>query len=209
MPESESKRARILEAAFALCQERGVVNARMDDVATRARVSKGTLYRFFASKEDLFLATLIESYEQSLRWVGPALEPGADPASALEKLLDGLCQVLADVGPKRGVYDQAWGVVASDGALEARLHDFLRRFHAERVREISQIIASGQQAGVFRGEPSPTAVAETIGAMLSGFIYRAPFDAEATRPDALRECFDMLVRAVLLPHAAPGEEGPR
>ena len=59
----DEKRARILEAALTLCERSGIEGARMDEVAALAQVSKGTLYNFFESKEDLFLATLIDSYQ--------------------------------------------------------------------------------------------------------------------------------------------------
>ena len=90
----ESKRARILDAALQICQRSGVASARMDDVAALARVSKGTLYRFFESKEDLFLATIIDSYERGLRIVDGRLEEQGDPRQRLDRLLQGLTEVL-------------------------------------------------------------------------------------------------------------------
>jgi AcrR family transcriptional regulator len=44
----------ILEAAIAVFGERGFARARLDDVARRAGVSKGTLYLYFRSKDALF-----------------------------------------------------------------------------------------------------------------------------------------------------------
>ena len=48
----DPRRRRILDAALAVCEERGVHAARMEEVAALAQVSKGTLYRFFESKEE-------------------------------------------------------------------------------------------------------------------------------------------------------------
>ena len=79
-PRSEpdlDRRARILEAALEVCQRHGVEGARMEEVAARAGVSKGTLYRYFENKEELLLATVIDSYQQNL----PLFDAGADPAS--------------------------------------------------------------------------------------------------------------------------------
>jgi AcrR family transcriptional regulator len=42
--------------------ERGFAATRLDDVARRAGVSKGTLYLYFDSKEDLFKAVIREGY---------------------------------------------------------------------------------------------------------------------------------------------------
>src|SRR6188508_718730 len=51
----------ILEAALAAFAERGFAAARMDDIAERARVSKGTIYLYFESKEAVFRALIQET----------------------------------------------------------------------------------------------------------------------------------------------------
>lgn len=44
----------ILDAALAVFTEKGFSNARLDDIAARAGVSKGTLYLYFSDKEEIF-----------------------------------------------------------------------------------------------------------------------------------------------------------
>jgi len=198
---SAAKRARILEAALTLCERRGAHAARMEEVAALARVSKGTLYRFFASKEDLFLAALIDSYQQGL---GAMSDAGSDgPEERLVAAIDGLRQVLAAVAPRAAVLYQAWGVVAGVPEYESRLHDFLRDFHRARRGEFVETILEGQRKGVFRTDVSAEVVASGIGALLSGFIYRAAFDPIAASGDALRACFDTLVLEPLRADPAP------
>ena len=51
---SEQRRRAILDAALDVFSEAGFASARLDDVATRAGVAKGTIYLFFKDKEDLF-----------------------------------------------------------------------------------------------------------------------------------------------------------
>jgi AcrR family transcriptional regulator len=48
----------IIAAALDLFVERGFATTRLDDVAARAGVSKGTLYLYFENKEDLFKAVV-------------------------------------------------------------------------------------------------------------------------------------------------------
>lgn len=50
----------ITAAALELFVERGFANARLEDVAARAGISKGTLYLYFANKEELFKAVVRE-----------------------------------------------------------------------------------------------------------------------------------------------------
>lgn len=54
--DKESKRHQIVCSAKALFAERDFFRVKMDDVAQRAGVAKGTLYIYFSTKEELFLA---------------------------------------------------------------------------------------------------------------------------------------------------------
>ncbi len=57
---SEEKRLAILEAAKGVFLERGYVAASMAEVSARVGGSKQTLYSYFASKEELFVAVMLE-----------------------------------------------------------------------------------------------------------------------------------------------------
>lgn len=54
----EARPAELTAAALDLFVERGFAATKLDDVAARAGVSKGTLYLYFASKEELFKAVI-------------------------------------------------------------------------------------------------------------------------------------------------------
>jgi AcrR family transcriptional regulator len=66
-------RARILAAASEAFAERGV-EAQMDDVAVRAGLGVGTLYRHFATKEALMVALMQRKFEQILEVVRRGIE---------------------------------------------------------------------------------------------------------------------------------------
>jgi AcrR family transcriptional regulator len=50
----EARPTQILDAAFHEFGERGLAGARLDDIAKRAQVAKGTIYLYFPNKEALF-----------------------------------------------------------------------------------------------------------------------------------------------------------
>lgn len=195
------KRERILDAAYQVCASRGVDGARMEEVASLARVSKGTLYRFFESKEQLLLATILDSYEQFLPLFDAGTDPRADAGQRLGALLHGMTEILAAVAPRMNVHYQAWGLVAKQPELKRRLYDFLRGFHAERAQTLERTVREGQRAGLFRADADVEGFAEGIQALLSGFLYRATFDPERATPALLRRSFDGLVRNALLVEA--------
>jgi len=60
----QDKRREILDAAELIFTTRGFAAARMDDIAETAGVAKGTLYLYFASKQELFVSLLEERTEE-------------------------------------------------------------------------------------------------------------------------------------------------
>jgi TetR/AcrR family transcriptional regulator len=60
----EARPGELLAAALELFVEKGFAATRADEVARRAGVSKGTLFLYFASKEELFKAVVRENISQ-------------------------------------------------------------------------------------------------------------------------------------------------
>ncbi len=61
--EKRGKRERILKAAAALLARHPLEDISMDQIARRAGVAKGTLYIYFATREELFLEIHRQDYE--------------------------------------------------------------------------------------------------------------------------------------------------
>jgi len=204
------KRARILDAAFRVCERSGDEGARMEEVAALARVSKGTLYHFFESKQDLFLATLIDSYESSLQIIDIKGEAESDehPRVRLDRIFDGMSRILSANAVRMNVHYQAWGVIAGDARRKERLFGFLRAFHTARADEIKSLVENGQAAGDFAAEASARSISDAVGALLSGFLYRSTFDPMGASPEALRACFAAVIEVPLASarRADPGSD---
>lgn len=78
---------KMLEAAAQLFGTHRFHEVRMEDVAAEAGVAKGTLYRYFNDKEELYLALLTRSSKQFVRSVEEAVAEGAGAVSRLEALV--------------------------------------------------------------------------------------------------------------------------
>lgn len=179
----EERPQQIIDAAFAIFSERGLAAARLDDIAKRAGLSKGTIYLYFPSKEDLFrevvrkkIVTRIEEREQ-------AFLGSADPAS---EVLDGFMR-------------HYWTFMRSPEfgpmfrLVHAEIRNFpdLAAFYAEEViarshRLIEKLIERGRASGEFRDiEPRVAArmIASTFVMHGVWCTHREHFPAVATRSD--------------------------
>ena len=63
-PNQAARRARVLDAALALATEGGYDAVQMRDVASRASVALGTIYRYFSSKDHLLAACQLETWRE-------------------------------------------------------------------------------------------------------------------------------------------------
>ena len=61
--EKEHRREEIISSAEKVFFEKGLQTATMDEIAERAELGKSTLYLYYKSKEDLYLAVLLRGTE--------------------------------------------------------------------------------------------------------------------------------------------------
>src|SRR5690242_12501061 len=81
---SAERRDQILDAASKVFARLGFQRARMDDIADESSLSKGALYLYFKSKDDLIAAILRRIYDHELRALRAAQ---TDTGSASQRLL--------------------------------------------------------------------------------------------------------------------------
>ena len=84
----DERRQAMLAAALEVFVEKGFAAARMDDIARAASLSKGTVYLYFPSKEDLFEAVLRNVAIPNVEY----LEAIMRDAPSVSVALDGLVQ---------------------------------------------------------------------------------------------------------------------
>jgi len=200
-----SKRLRILEAARHVCAREGYEAATMEAVAAEARVSKGTLYNYFESKEHLFLATVLHDYDEAEARVEARVGEVESPRPRLEGLLEALIESFPLVASGMMVKLQVWAVVSREANARAHMFEDLSRRYARSSADLEATLTAGQRVGVFRGDFEPAAVAEGVLAVFDGFVYRAVFDPGRAGAEGLRAAFDTLIRERVL--AARSEVG--
>ena len=181
----------------------------MEDVAALAGVSKGTLYNFFKNKQDLFLASMIASYEKTLGLFDPEVDlEELDPRLRLDAALRGMASILNVVSSQMTVHYQSWGIVAGDEEARGRLYGFLTQFFRDRSQEFIDLIEDGQERGVFRADADVVALTDAILALLSGFLYRVTFDPEHATAERLAASYESLLSGALyIDGTAAAEEG--
>lgn len=199
----DRKRDRILRAAQELFTEQGFDAAPMEAIARRARVSKGTLYNFFDSKEDLLVCAVFERLEGSRRRVLASLSPAAGPSEMLRSVIRALLvDLVPELSSDHSLRSQVWGLVARDPALRRRVFDHYRAFYRDRDAELNTLLQSGLENGALRFDADISDVALLLSSVFDGLIFRASFDAPGF--DGERACDAVLS----LLGRSPSNDGP-
>lgn len=195
----EDRPAEILAAALVCFAERGYAATRLDDVARRAGVTKGTLYLYFPNKEELFKAVVRQAIVPNLAQ-GEALVAASNEASAviLGRLLR---QWLAFHGTPASAIPKL--MLAEAGNFP----DLARFYYVEVVERGKNLLRRLLQRAVERGEFRPididNAVFCIIGPVIMSLLWRHSFerhDSHALDANALyRTHLDLLTRGLLPP----------
>jgi AcrR family transcriptional regulator len=202
----EARPAELTEAALDLFVEKGYAATRLDDVAAKAGVSKGTLYLYFDSKETLFKAVVREG-------LLPALQEGEQlVASYTGTSTDLLREVIRGMWQLIGA--QRVGGIPKLVFAEARNFPEIAHFyHEEVIRRGTGLIGSVVERGIARGEFRPrnmtAAVHVLVAPILMRMIWQHSMDlcsaSAVPIDDFLDEYFDILLHGLCSPSGGEAE----
>lgn len=168
------KQARILDAAAELFTARPFHEVRLDDIAAQAQVGKGTVYLYWSSKEDVYLAIIRRGFAAVLARLDQELPASQTPWDAANSIVSGLVDFAFD---HPGVYRimRSGSLTPEDPELQR-----LRRAVADRIEAT---IRSGVAAKVM-SDPSPALTTQYVLSFIRGVMLYPP--PGLTR-DALKE----------------------
>jgi AcrR family transcriptional regulator len=198
----EARPQEILDAALTVFAEKGFAAARMDDIASRAGVTKGTIYLYFDSKEAVFKTLVRES-------IGDTLERVVEAASRFEgSAADLLRLMLRTIGQFMRVSDR----IVLPKIVIAEFGNFpeLARFYRDEVVEkglaaLGAVISRGTAQGEFRNIAPDHGARLCIAPILLAAVWRTTFAAIDPQPYDLEGLIETHIDVLLRGLAADGE----
>jgi AcrR family transcriptional regulator len=162
-------RRRILEAAREVFFRDGFMEANLDDVARGAGVAKGTLYRYFDSKAELYVAVLAHNgdiFERKMR------ESAAVQSVPPPELIRAVARFYLDHWLSNQDYFQIFWAIENQsviGELPEGVIDEVTRLWEQCVDIVAGIVRRGVDEGHFR-ECDPWEVADILWTLANGLI---------------------------------------
>ena len=188
--------AEIVAAALSVFAERGFAAAKLDEIAARAGVSKGALYLYFETKEDLFRAVVEQAIAPNMQAIRARIASHPGPLSELLDIVPELIANVLERLPVGGVVKMVIGEARNFPELARVWHDELV---SQALGAMSDAIAAAQARGEVKpGDPRLYAV-EFIAPLLLAVIWREIFVPVGAEP------FD--IRALARQHVATMRAG--
>jgi AcrR family transcriptional regulator len=183
---SADKRLAILQAAFAVVTEKGYFETKVDDVARRAGVAKGTVYLYFKDKPAIYIGLVGWLLEQALAITAEVTARPISPQRKLEELFT----------------TWASGVMSNPGVMALlsmenvnQTSTVMKRFKKHvlpHIMEMQDAIAGIVKQGIEQGEFRP------VEPRSAAVMYMSAFRAEllstnrspsARRAESIKELF--------------------
>ena len=136
-------RAKLVDVARQLFAKKGVDDTTMNDIAVASKKGRRTLYTYFKSKEDIYMAVV----ESELEMLSDAMEqvakkditPDEKILKLIETHLDSIKMVVYRNGTLRaGFFRNIWRVEA-----------VRKNFDAKEIKLFKQVLAEGKDKGIF------------------------------------------------------------
>ena len=142
---SEITREKILEVAEEHFAEKGFFGARVDEIADSANINKRMLYAYFGSKEGLYIAALMKTYERLAEYEKQFIIDGIDPVSSIRNIVLTSFRFLSQ--NPNFVRMLLWENLNSARAVP---RDDLAKLKAPSLEYMREQIRRGKAQGIFR-----------------------------------------------------------
>ena len=153
---SEERKSQILEAAQIIFAKQGFHKARIDDIAKQAGLSKGAVYWYFKSKDEIILALLHRIFEWEVLYLQNLVEEEGTIQERLQGYTDALVQGMTSMREFLPIMYEFYAL----SSRRKEIQEFLQSYFAQ----FRDVVATIVQQGVERKEIKP--VNETDMALL-------------------------------------------
>jgi len=196
-------RRRILQSARQVFLRSGFMDANLNEIAAGAGVGKGTLYRHFENKGELYVAMLSEHGQALAREMGAALEGGGSTRKQLEKI----AAFYLEFWQRHPEHFQIiWAVQNRDliGPLSADLMASLRKVFEAPLRVVETLIRRGIADGEFRPvDPwnAANAMALSVNAVIGPLVHPVTQVVDRDLRAVYRQLVDLFLAGLQAPEA--------
>lgn len=184
--EREARRQLILARAKSVFAERGFPNATVEEIAERSELAVGTLYRYFQSKEEIYVSLLFDAMELFRQHI-EAVRAGGTPA---DEQLQAVWRFFYDFYREQPEYYRAFMFLHNAGLRDAVSPQVLKEINRRagmNFRLVGEIVQAGVDAGIYRAGLDTQGVVDVLWSLLMGLVQLIETRRNLGVPDEMLE----------------------
>ena len=149
----EEKTRLIARAALKLFSQKGYQATSVSRIAKAADIGKGTIYEYFTTKEEIFLAAIVEWSAQFNQRVSRKSEGVKDPVRQLYVVSETMAEICdpENLETMRLIYEVMQQTLVKNGVLFNKRH-LIKEMLVESRQMVVDILLDGISKGLFRPE---------------------------------------------------------
>ena len=179
---TEAKRLAILDAAAEVFSRKDFHDVLTDEIAAEAGVGKGTIYRYFRSKDDLYFATLVRGFDQLGQAFPIPAPPDCTPRIRLERIAANVLKVFWNRRP-------FYMLLIRDEKLLQDRENEIKKKRAGLERIIQEAVEAGMAAGEFRRVDARVAANLFLGMVRSALMYHRDSETASAYAGQITDLF--------------------
>lgn len=161
-PRDGDKRERILRAAIKVFARKGFYATRVSEIAKAAGVADGTIYLYFANKDDVLVRIFEDRIRQLIDYLKEQLAKEPAPDGKIRRVIE------LQLGLLEGQRDLAEVITVNLRQSSRLLKQAAAPLFNEYLETIAQVFEEGQAAGVVREDVHPMILARALWGGLDG-----------------------------------------
>lgn len=175
---SDERKAQIINAAQNVFTQKGFNQARMDDIANETGLSKGTLYLYFNSKDDLIIAILDRMFQRELKQMEILDSANLSATETIWKMTETLANEISGFVQLVPIIYQFLALAFRNKHVQQALKKYINSYIDILIPIIEQGIKSGEFHKVNAHE-----VAVAISAIIEGTLLLWVYDRSLVEPE--------------------------
>lgn len=193
------KRLKIMQAAERLFTSRRFHEITLDDVAQTARVGKGTIYRYFQDKDDLFFQTATSGFDELCELLRRQISPAAGFTA---QLVEACTQIGGFFAKRRQLFRMMQAEEGRMNWCRGSIRDRWMERRKALVAAVAGILGKGVAEGAIRGDVHP----DVLAALLLGLLRTRARDLADPENCPLERVVEVFCNGAGRPTADHGSE---
>lgn len=162
---TQMRQKQILDAATKIFSKKGFANTDGDEIAKLAKLGKGTIYRYFKTKKELFFSVVDRGIDNLKDLVLEAMAKEKEPLDKIKKAIETYLRFFEEHPYLIRIF------IHEQSEFQKRIQKRYYQHYYEHINKVEEVFKEAQALGLIKKKIYPRLAIAILTDMLNSFIY--------------------------------------